>query len=136
MMDSGVPAFEDAAVVKGRIADSLADVDRVVAVMSRSAERARRYADENGIARPYDAVAALLDRLEIGDVSIIGVSGGGPTALQFALRHPQRTRALVMVAAIARRYTPPGRTTDSLYGLFHIFKVNGFGKQALDMCLA
>ena len=32
---------------------------RVVAVMSRSAERARRYADENGIARSYDAVEAI-----------------------------------------------------------------------------
>ena len=33
---------------------------RVVAVMSRSAKRARRYANENGIARSYDAVEALL----------------------------------------------------------------------------
>ncbi len=44
---------------------------RVVAVMSRSAERARRYADENGIARSYDTVEALLDD---PDVDVIYIS--------------------------------------------------------------
>ena len=44
---------------------------RVVAVMSRSAERARRYADENGIARSYDAIEALLDD---PDVDVIYIS--------------------------------------------------------------
>ena len=34
---------------------------RVVAVMSRSAERARRYADENGIDFSYNTVEAILD---------------------------------------------------------------------------
>ncbi len=43
---------------------------RVVAVMSRSAERARRYADDNGIARSYDAVEALLDDPEVNVVYI------------------------------------------------------------------
>lgn len=44
---------------------------RVVAVMSRSAERARGYADANGIARAYDAVEALLDD---PDVDVIYIS--------------------------------------------------------------
>ena len=34
---------------------------RVVAVMSRSADRAQRYADENGLDRSYDTVEAILD---------------------------------------------------------------------------
>lgn len=54
-----------------------------------------------------DASAALLDELKIDDVAVLGISGGGPTALQFALRHPARTRALIMLAALSRRYTPP-----------------------------
>src|SRR5262245_43436239 len=37
-----------------------------------------------------DAMANLLDVLRIGKVCIMGTSGGGPTALQFALRHPGR----------------------------------------------
>ena len=46
-----------------------------------------------------DAVAALLDALDIRTAAVMAVSGGGPCALQFALRHPQRCWALVMVSA-------------------------------------
>jgi len=63
-----------------------------------------------------DAMAALLDKLAIPQAVVIGVSGGGPTALQFALRHPSRTSALIMVAAITKRHLQPTRTTDSLVG--------------------
>ncbi len=63
-----------------------------------------------------DAMAALLDAIGLDRVLVIGVSGGGPTALQFALRHPHRTVALMLVAAITRRHAQPGRTTDSLVG--------------------
>ena len=44
---------------------------RAVAVMSRSAERARRYADENGLDRSYDTVESILDD---PDVDIIYIS--------------------------------------------------------------
>jgi pimeloyl-ACP methyl ester carboxylesterase len=49
-----------------------------------------------------DAHAALLDALKIDCVPIIGISAGGPSALQFALRHPERCSALVMVSAISK----------------------------------
>jgi pimeloyl-ACP methyl ester carboxylesterase len=49
-----------------------------------------------------DVLAALLDQLGIEQVVAIGLSGGGPCALQFGLRHPRRTRALVMVAAVSQ----------------------------------
>ena len=39
---------------------------RVVAVMSRSAERARRYADDHGINRSYDAVEATSEERRVG----------------------------------------------------------------------
>lgn len=44
-----------------------------------------------------DAHAALLDILGIEHTVVIGISAGAPSALQFALRHPGRTRALVLV---------------------------------------
>lgn len=46
-----------------------------------------------------DLCAALLDAIGIGDVAVIAVSGGGQCALQFALRHAERCRALVMISA-------------------------------------
>jgi 2-hydroxy-6-oxonona-2,4-dienedioate hydrolase len=48
-----------------------------------------------------DAYADLLDALDIGQVAVVGISAGGPSALQFALRHPDRTSALVMLSAIS-----------------------------------
>lgn len=53
-----------------------------------------------------DLYAALLDALGIEQASVIGFSGGGPSALQFALRHPERCQGLIMIGAIARRYAP------------------------------
>jgi len=52
-----------------------------------------------------DAYADLLDELNISRVAVIGVSRGGPSSLQFALRHPDRCSALVMRSAIS--HTPP-----------------------------
>lgn len=50
--------------------------------------------------------AALLDSLGIPRVAVVGVSGGGPSALQFARLYPARTSTLTLVFAITSR-TPP-----------------------------
>jgi pimeloyl-ACP methyl ester carboxylesterase len=49
-----------------------------------------------------DLYAALLDELGIQCASIIGFSGGGPSALQFTLRHPDRCSGLAMIGGIAQ----------------------------------
>jgi 2-hydroxy-6-oxonona-2,4-dienedioate hydrolase len=51
-----------------------------------------------------DAHACLLDALGIDRASVLGVSAGGPSALQFALRHPQRCSALILLVPAA--FTP------------------------------
>ena len=56
-----------------------------------------------------DAHAALLDALEIPSAAIIGGSAGAPSALQFALRHPERTSALVLAVPAAYAPRPDGR---------------------------
>jgi pimeloyl-ACP methyl ester carboxylesterase len=48
-------------------------------------------------AEQADLYSALLDELGIERAVVYGVSGGGPSALQFALRHPRRTLGLVLV---------------------------------------
>ena len=53
-----------------------------------------------------DLYAALLDLLKIDSVVVIGLSGGGASALQFALRHPERCRGLILISAISRQVPP------------------------------
>ena len=49
-----------------------------------------------------DAYAALLDYLHIEKAPILGLSIGGPSALLFALRHPDRCAALVLLSAVSK----------------------------------
>ena len=49
------------------------------------------------------AFADLLDDLDVDDAVVVGTSAGAPAAIRFALDHPERTRALVLLAA----GTPP-----------------------------
>jgi 2-hydroxy-6-oxonona-2,4-dienedioate hydrolase len=51
-----------------------------------------------------DAFADLLDELGIDRVAILAISGGVPPSLQFALRYPARTSALVLLSSAP--YTP------------------------------
>jgi len=46
-----------------------------------------------------ETYAALLDCLRIPNAAVIAISGGGQSALQFALRYGDRCRALVMISA-------------------------------------
>jgi pimeloyl-ACP methyl ester carboxylesterase len=48
-----------------------------------------------------DAHACLLDALDIQRVSVVGASAGAPSSMQFALRHPERTAALVLLVPAA-----------------------------------
>lgn len=45
-----------------------------------------------------DALAALLDALGIGQIDVIGISAGTTSALQLALRHPERVSHLVVIS--------------------------------------
>jgi pimeloyl-ACP methyl ester carboxylesterase len=60
-------------------------------------------------ARQADAFACLLDALGIEKAAIIGTSAGGTSAIQFALRHPDRCSALVLFSSNA-----PGETKADL----------------------
>ena len=55
-----------------------------------------------------DLFAATLDALYVSQVVVIAHSGGGPAALQFALRYPQRCRGLLLLSALSQNYTEEG----------------------------
>jgi pimeloyl-ACP methyl ester carboxylesterase len=63
-----------------------------------------------------DAFAALLDALQIPRVALLGVSGGGPSTLQLALRHPDRCWAVVLISALTGRR--PAKQRPAVVKLF------------------
>ena len=58
-----------------------------------------------------DAHLRLLDALQLDTVPVIGVSAGGPSAMQLCLRHPERCSALVLVVPMA--WAPERETTNA-----------------------
>lgn len=58
-------------------------------------------------AEQADALAALLDTLELDRVAVLGMSGGGPVGYALAGGHPDRVSRLLQVESIALPSTPP-----------------------------
>lgn len=54
--------------------------------------------EDASTAAQADAFASLLDALELERVTILAMSGGVPPALQFAVRHPERTGELILIS--------------------------------------
>ena len=71
--------------------------------------------DDASPAAQADAHAALLDALRIAAVSVVAASAGAPSAMEFAIRHPLRCQALVLVVPLAWRpaMEAPGDTVPS-----------------------
>jgi pimeloyl-ACP methyl ester carboxylesterase len=76
---------------------------RVIAMSRFGYLRTPLPADTSATAQA-DAHACLLDALGIERAAIIGASAGAPSSMQFALRHPQRITALVLLVPAA--YVP------------------------------
>ena len=62
-----------------------------------------------------DQYIELLDKLEIDKVVVMGYSAGGPLALNFANKYPERTHALVMEAGVSTEYNVPSGAQDSFW---------------------
>lgn len=62
--------------------------------------------DRPTTAMQADAYVELLDHLGIAKVNVVSVSAGAWSSLQFAIRHPERVRALILL--VPADYLPPG----------------------------
>lgn len=82
---------------------------RVIAMSRFGYLRTPRPADASPEAQA-DAHRCLLDALGVDRAAVIGVSAGAASALQMALRHPDRVAALVLVVPIVWK---PGSVADS-----------------------
>ena len=58
-------------------------------------------------AEQADVYAEILANRKFEKAVVIAISGGGPSALQFALRHPQQCCGLVMISACSGRLDVP-----------------------------
>jgi 2-hydroxy-6-oxonona-2,4-dienedioate hydrolase len=73
----------------------------------------------SSFAAQADAYADLLDKLNIKKVAVFGFSAGGPSSIEFALRHPDKTSALVLVSAVVHKEPPMSSMDDIIHnGLF------------------
>ena len=73
---------------------------RVIAMSRFGYLRTPLPADASAIAQA-DAHACLLDALKIQRAAVLGASAGAPSAMQFALRHPDRIAGLVLLVPAA-----------------------------------
>lgn len=82
---------------------------RVIAMSRFGYLRTPRPADASPEAQA-DAHVCLLDALGIKQAAVMGASAGAPSAMQTAIRHPDRVSALLLVVPIAYK---PGAVADS-----------------------
>jgi len=87
----------DQGLLLGRAAVGLAGGERIA--ISRPGYLGTPLARGSSPEQQADLCAALLDALAIRRAAVVAISGGGQCALQFALRHADRCRALVMISA-------------------------------------
>jgi len=84
---------------------------RVIA-MSRFGYLRTPVPNDASAAAQADAHARLLDALGVPRAAVLGASAGAPSAMQLAIRHPERTAALVLLVPAAYpfqiRRTPEG----------------------------
>lgn len=70
-----------------------------------------------------DAIISLLDLLKIRKVSVIAISGGGPTGIHLAANYPDRVGKLILEAAVSNveseDYKQESKEREVFYGRFH-----------------
>ena len=88
----------------GRLLPTLVKTHRVIAV-----ELQAHGHSDNRDGRPVtfeqdaDDVVALMEQLQVAKADIFGFSNGGTTALQIAIRHPERVNKLIIASSMYKR---------------------------------
>jgi pimeloyl-ACP methyl ester carboxylesterase len=87
----------------GRILPQLAKTHRVIATELQAHGHTLDIDRPMSFEQDADDVVVLLDQLGVKTADVLGFSNGGTTALQIAIRHPQRVNKLVLASATYRR---------------------------------
>ena len=87
----------------GKILPMLSKTHQVIAVeLQAHGHTTDRDAPES-FEQDADDVAELLKQLNVTGADILGFSNGGNTAMQIAIRHPERVRKLILASAFYKR---------------------------------
>ena len=92
--------FEDPALA--RFLDRLGSFARVILMDRRGTGLSDPIPDGFGIDGELEDINAVLDAARSERVVLLGYTSGGPITVMYAARHPERVRALILYAAIAR----------------------------------
>jgi len=84
-----------------RLADGLLPEDCRVIAPSRFGYLGTPMPDRRSVMMQADAHAALLASLGVPRAPVLAASAGGASALQLAIRHPERVTALILVSSVA-----------------------------------
>ncbi len=103
------------AVVWGSAIEQLARAGRVIAYDRRGCTRSERPEpyERTGVAEHADDAAALLHQLDAERAVVVGRSYGGEVAIDLALRHPGRVRALVLLEGAPLALSPGGAAWEA-----------------------
>ena len=93
-------------------AGALAEQGIRVIAMSRFGYLRTPMPADTSAAAQADAHLCLLDALGIPRAAVMGGSAGAPSALQMAIRHPERVSALVLLVPLA--YKPPTEAASAM----------------------
>jgi pimeloyl-ACP methyl ester carboxylesterase len=87
----------------GKVIPSLAKKYKIIAVEMQAHGRTKDRNRPLSFEQDADDIAALLEQLHIPRASILGFSNGATTALQVAIRHPEKVERLVLASIITKR---------------------------------
>jgi pimeloyl-ACP methyl ester carboxylesterase len=70
---------------------------------------------QKSIEEQADLLNALIEKLNISQIVIMGFSAGGSIAIAFANKYPEKTRGLILEAALSREYVPPDNVEGTIW---------------------
>jgi pimeloyl-ACP methyl ester carboxylesterase len=119
----GAAGGYDQGITIGR--DSVGDDFRIIAP-SRFGYQNTPMPKDASPAAQADTFASFLEALGIPRISVVGVSAGAPSALQFAIRHPEKVLHLVLMVPGVYGPEPPKKTRPVSFSfmLSSLFKTN------------
>ena len=105
-----VPGIQGRWEWMGPAVDALATRGRVITFsLADEPTSGASFDERSGFDSYVQQIADALDAAGVQSAIVCGVSYGGLIAASFAARHPDRTRAVVVVSAIPPSWTPDSR---------------------------